>query len=291
MDGSGSLPSSFRVHATGNTVVWSELCSTDAEVYAVDRDMPLVRELVDLIPRGEDEAHGVNTALENEHPLFQSTINGSNTLKKLGLAVGLASIGSKIDLLLQREPLKPYDLIKLTGGKHSPGHGNRQLAMYGSHVAIHLLNRGVPRKEVIVPSCTFTGTLIQFGATIVSQPSFPVLLTTSKVLDMSDSSECQLAVAYIRKANTWIDKLHSGIFTTPEECITVMQLVESAYHIKRLTDAVSKRGFQLFSGEGDTGISQGIEHWGKVLNILFADPRIRRHVALPCAIHSPSREE
>jgi Phosphotransferase enzyme family len=291
LDGFGSLPSSFRVDATDNSVVWSELCPTDAEVYAVDRDMPLIGELVDLIPRGEDEAHGVSIILTNENSLFQSSTNGSDTLKKLGLEVGLARLGSKIDLLLQRGCSKPYGLVELKGGKYSPAHGNRQSAMYGSHVAINLLNRGVPRERVIVPSCTFTGTLIQFGATIVLQPSFTVFSSTSKVLDMSDSSERRLAIAYVRKANTWIDKLHSGIFNTSEKCITVMQLDESAYHIKRITDVVSKRGFQPFSEEGDTDISQGIEHWGRVLNILFADPKIRPHVAFPLAIRSPNRDE
>ena len=70
-----------------------------------------------------------------------------------------------------------------------------------------------------------------------------------------------------------------------------MQLDESAYYIKRITDVVSQRGFQLFSEEGDTDISQGIEHWGRVLNILFADPKIRPHIAFPLAIRSPNRDE
>jgi Phosphotransferase enzyme family len=108
---------------------------------------------------------------------------------------------------------------------------------------------------------------------------------------MSDSSERRLAIAYVRKANTWIDKLHCGIFNTSEKYITVMQLDESSYHIKRITDVVSKRGFQLFSEEGDTDISRGIEHWGRVLNILFANPKIRPHVAFPLAIPSPNRDE
>ena len=108
---------------------------------------------------------------------------------------------------------------------------------------------------------------------------------------MLNSSERRLAIAYVRKANTWIDKLHSGIFNTSEKCITAMQLDKSAYHNKRVTDVVSKRGFQLFFEEGDTDISQGIEQWGRVLNILFADPKIRPHVVFPLAIRSPNRDE
>lgn len=107
-----------------------------------------------------------------------------------------------------------------------------------------------------MPSCTFTGTLIQFGATVVLQPSLTVYLSTSKFLDISDSCERRLAIAYVQKADIWIDILHSGIFTAPEKCVTVMQLDESAYCIQRITDVVSQRGFQLFSEEGDTDVSQ-----------------------------------
>lgn len=125
--------------------------------------MPLVGELVELIPREEDESRGVSTILTNNTSLFQSSIYDSATLKKLGLEVGLARLESKIDLLLQRGCSISYGLVDLKGGKYSPSHGNRQSAMYGSHIAINLLNRGVPREQVIVSSCTFTGTLIQFG--------------------------------------------------------------------------------------------------------------------------------
>ena len=204
----------------------------------------------------------MSTILTSNTSLFQSSTYDSATLKKLGLEVGLARFESKIDFLLQRGCSIPYGFVDLKGGKYSPSHGNPQTAMYGSHIAINLLNRGVLREQVIVPSCKFTGTLIQFGATVVLQPSFTVYLSTSKVLDISDSCERRLAIAYVQKAKTGINKLHSGIFTTPEKCITLMQLDESAYYIKRITDLVSQRGFQLFSEEGDTDKIQGIESTG-----------------------------
>jgi hypothetical protein len=85
----------------------SNLSHVQLTLKYMDRDMPLVGELVDLIPRGEDEAHGVSIILTNENLLFQSSTSGSDTLKKLGVEVGLARLGSKIDLLLQRGCSKP----------------------------------------------------------------------------------------------------------------------------------------------------------------------------------------
>lgn len=81
LDGFSFLPSFFRVDATDNFFVWSELCPTYTEVNSVDRDMPLVGELVDLIPQGEDESRGVSIILTNDTSLFQSSSIGSDTLK------------------------------------------------------------------------------------------------------------------------------------------------------------------------------------------------------------------
>ena len=66
-----------------------------------------------------------------------------------------------------------------------------------------------------------------------------------------------------------------------------MQLDTSLYFIKTLTDAVCERGFYLFSGR-NRDISQGIEHWGRVLNLLFMDRDVQPHVAFPLAIISPN---
>ena len=178
-------------------------------------------------------------------------------------------------------------MIELERGKYSPLQGNRQAAVYGTHFAMGLLNRGVDRERVIVPSFTYTGMQIQFGATIVLEPSFPVYWTTSKVLDMGDSHERRLAVAYIQKANSWIEQLGSFPRSSNPIKIVAMKLDTSAYHMKTLTDAVCSRSFQLFSNRnGD--ISQGLEHWGRVLNLLFIDDEVRPHVAFPLAIRSPN---
>ena len=180
----------------------------------------------------------------------------------------------------------PSGLIELKGGKYSPLQGNRQAAVYGTHFAMGLLKRGFPAEQVIVPSYTYTGMQIQFGATIILKPSFPVYWTVSKLLDMADANERRLAVAYIQKANSWINHLSSLPPSQPIPLIE-MNLDTSAYFIKTLTNEVCQRGFGLFSNRnGD--ISQGIEHWGRALNLLFMDRDVRPHVAFPLAIRSPN---
>jgi hypothetical protein len=288
LSGFGSLPTSFRVDATDDCVVWSELCPTDAEISVVNCDMPLIGELMGMIPRGEDPGGGVDAIFASEQSLFSSFCNGSTSLKSLNLEVGIALTRSKCDHILGQETLHPGGFIELKGGNHSLTQGNRQSAMYGTHFAIGLLNRGVPREKIIVPSYTYNGMIIQFGATIVLAPSFPVFWTISEVLDMSSASRRRLAAAYIRKANIWIKKLRLLDTSLPIEAVTAMEFDESAYHIKRITNNVASRGFGLFS-ERETDISQGIEHWGRVLNVLFEDINIRPHVAFPLAIRTPNK--
>ena len=288
--GFGSLPTSFRIDATDESVVSSALCPTDTDIQKVSEDMPLLGELLDLIPREEEDFRGLNFAIGHSGSLFQSVVNGMTTLKSIDCGMGLATPVSYCDhLFMKDEGGVPSGPIELKGGEYSPLQGNRQAAVYGSHLAMGLLKLGLAPERIIVPLCTYTGMLIQFGVTIVLKPSFPVYWTISKILDLADANERRLAVAHIQKANAWINQLSIPPFVGPTTHF-VMKLDASAYHIKTLTDSVRKRGFQLFSNLRDD-ISQGIEHWGRVLNLLYADRNIRPHVAFPLAIRSPNTSD
>ena len=285
--GFGSLPSSFRIDATDEYAVSTALCPTDTDIQSVSEDMPLIGELMDLIPRGEEDSRGVNLVIGLSSSLFRSVVNGRTTLHTINLDMGLATPASYCDHLLKDDKGIPRGLIELKSGVYSPLQGNRQAAIYGSHLAMGLLKLGIAPERIIVPTCTYTGMVIQFGATIVLKPSFPVFWTISKLLDMADANERRLAVAHINKANTWINQLLSLHHCRPPTTHLGMKLDTSAYHIKKLDYSACKRGFRLFSDVcGD--ISQGIEHWGRVLNLLYADRNVRSHVAFPLAIRSPN---
>lgn len=104
---------------------------------------------------------------------------------------------------------------------------------------------------------------------------------------MADANDRRLAVAYIRKANSWLDTLRSVQPTSPLSSVQ-MELDLGFYHVKTINKIVAERGFKLFSnGGGCDDLSQGIEHWGRALNLLFADPGVRPYVAFPLALRSP----
>jgi hypothetical protein len=212
--------------------------------------------------------------------------SGSTSLKDLSLEVGIATAGSACDQMYVQDK-NYFGFIELKGGLFSTLGGSRQSAMYGTHLAIGLLNRGIHRKRVIVPSCTYTGMLMQFGATILLEPSFPVYVTTSKVLDMADEKERQLAAAYICKANSWVAQLISYVDPKTLRRKCEMELDYTDYHIKTLTNEVAARGFSLFSDWEPDDFSQGVEHMGLVLNALYEEPKVRPHVVFPLAFRSP----
>ena len=277
----GSLPSSFRFDATDESAVFSLLCPDDNDILSVKEDMPLMGELMHMSSRGETARGGVNSIfISSSKSLFHAISNGTTTLQDHEL--GLATPGSECDHLMIRDRVL-YGIIELKGGESSPFYGSRQSAVYSSHFAMKLLQLGVPRERVIVPSYTYTGMQIQFGVTIVLAPSFPVFRTISKVLDMGDMHERQMAVAYIQKATSWIDILSLELRAPVP--VTDMKLNLNAYHIQTITREYAKKGFLLFA-EDEGGVSQGVEHWGRVLNILYSVENLRPCIAFPLAIRS-----
>ena len=194
--------------------------------------MPLIGELMDLIPTGEEDSRGVNIVIGSSGSLFRSVVNGRTTLHTINRDMGLATPGSYCDHLLKDEDGIPRGLIELKHGVYSPLQGNRQAAVYGSHLAMGLLKLGVAPERIIVPTCSYTGMLIQFGATIVLKPSFPVFWTISKMLDLADANERRLAVAHINKANAWINQQHHSLHPSLPSTHLGMKLDTSAYHIK-----------------------------------------------------------
>ena len=289
---SSSSSSVSPIVANDSLTLWptvrSVLCPTESDLRDVSVNLPFIGELMEMISRGEKGPSGVKQTfnLSGSSLFTPMDDNGATTLNELNLSVGIATKGSQCDQIYAQEKTC-FGFIELKGGLSSTLGGSRQSAMYGTHFAIGLLNRGINRKRVIVPSCTYTGMLMQFGATILLEPSFPVYVTTSKALDMTDKKERQLAAAYICKVNSWVAQLISSVDQkTPRQNFR-MELCFTDYHIKTLTPEVAARGFSLFSDWEPDDFSQGLEHMGLALNSLYEEPKVRPHVAFPLAIRSP----
>jgi hypothetical protein len=261
--------------------------------------MPLAGEMMRVLYRGEESTDNILTvskivaSLHNS--LFQSVVNGATPLATLKLNHGVATPASKCDHVMKVDDFT-YGVMELKGGDSSVLRGSSQVAAYGTHIAMKLYERGrINPKDIIVPSYVYNGMLIQFGATFLLGPSMPVYYTISKVLDMANFRERRTAKAFIDKANSCIQELHAMNMSTnitPPPSPIQMMLDTSLYYIKTLTKPVLQRSFELLC-DRDCGvpydISQGIEHWGRVLNLLYDDPKVRPHVAFPLAIRSPDK--
>ena len=293
------LPTSFRLDGTDGRRVHSKLCpSSDDVARQASSAMPLAGEKMGLKYRGEVVDDILSVSAIASSPLsscFKSVASGTATLNKLGLDVGIATASSFCDHRLQvgKDIL---GVIELKGGDSGLLEGSSQAAAYGTHVAMKLYQLGIDLDDIVVPSYTYNGMLIQFGATFLLEPSVPVYYTISKVLDTGDFIDRKIAMAFIHKANCWVRSLHEKIqhykgkeIKTPTSNIKML-LDTSRYFIKKLTPNVLGRGFGLLCDiGGKNDVSQGIEHWGRVMNCLYNDPAVRPYVAFPLAIRTPDQ--
>ena len=296
--GFGSLPTSFHFDPTCECRIYGALVPTNPEVEKASSAMPLAGENATLLWRGEDSANGIRAAFDNAATFLGIDSNGRDTLMAYGLSVGLASAESYPDHVWRCSFPERILLgnIEFKDGSLSALPALRQAYAAGTNIAVGLLNRGISCDDCIVPICGCNGMLLQFGAIMVLQPSFPTMICTSKVLDVADFAERQTAMAYLAKAKLWTDRLVEKLasakkLSTP---ITTMELYRDCYHIKVLTSDVLRRGLGLFADRGGRDpldIGKGLEHMGRALNMLFALPELRKHVVFPLAVRSPDSAE
>ena len=117
----------------------------------------------------------------------------------------------------------------------------------------------------------------------------------SKVLDSGDRLERHRAEAYLEKAKNWADRttekmtqLARGSNGRNKQLEKLMVLDRSEYFVKELDEKTISRGLGLFSDETNliSKIGRGMEHMGRVLNLLFSVPELRTHVVFPLTLRS-----
>jgi hypothetical protein len=289
--GFGSLPSNLRIDPTDDCMLTAALIPSCAHIACASSNLPLMGEMKSLLPRGKDSHGGIRSIMnaETKTPLLAGLqSNCRTTLGELQLSYGVADDRSCPDCIWTGTSAVVGNFV-IRGGESSTLLGLREAAVTGTNIAMSLLRKGISIDQCIVPACAYTGMLMQFGATIVLQPSFPVFICTSKVLDLGDETERRVAAAYLDKAKEWTAILDALTLSASPIEIKDMVIDISQYHIKVLSDDVVDRGLGLFGDCGD--ISQGLEHMSRALNVLYAVPELREYVVFPLALRTPDEIE
>lgn len=172
---------------------------------------------------------------------------------------------------------------EVKGGEAAPLAGWLEAFANASRVACNLVAKGVPITDVIVPTNVYTGGSIQFGATIVLEPFFPVLVPVGGVIDLATFEGGVLTRAYLKKAKKQAEKLNN-MARGKVEPPTAMALSRNLYHVKVLNKPTLARGLGLFGT-----IARGLLHMIRALNLLYASEDARPHVVFPLALRTPDK--
>ena len=296
--GFGSLPTTFQFDPTDNLKVHEALVPSETEIDNCSCHMPFIGENPTLLWYGDDGHDGVRARLTCD-TFYGLKFNGTTTLKTHNCARGIATDASHPDFLWIKDRLV-LGIVEVKGGNSSPLPGLRQAAITGTNVSMGLLSKGIDAVDCIVPICGTTGMLIQFGAIFILQPSFPAFICISKVLDLGDRLERRRAEAYLEKAKNWTEKmaekmaqLARGSNGRNKQLEKLMVLDRSKYFVKELDEKTISRGLGLLSDETNliSKIGRGMEHMGRVLNLLFSVPELRTHVVFPLTLRSPDDDK
>ena len=197
------------------------------------------------------------------------------TLAKMGCNDGCASSLSVSDGYFKETFSAEQSIVRgiweVKDNTLTPSEGLRQAISEGTNVTVSHLRHGIPWDQVMVPLVSSNGHLIQFGCIVLLEPSFPFMVVLSKVLDLLDSSDRALAVGYLRKLQSFLQKplLESkSSHMNPE--LVKFGLSTIHYHTKPLKD--------FFCSKHD--FDSSLQHYFRVMGHLHKQLGDKRGIVL-----------
>lgn len=303
----GHLPLSARFDPTCcdeslfTTPLFTALVPTDSEI----RNAP---ELVirgtkpSFISWGEEVEDGVMQfiipSLFKSSPEFEGwRLHGRTTFETCGMALGFATSNSYPDIQISFRQNILVGIGEVKGQECGIPPAVLQASVAASHVALRLVALGLAASSFYVPVMSTTGLLMQFGATVVLSPSFPVYIPISKTFDMLDSDDARKASAFLIKAAHYAGQINDRLsaINTPASVLAQMAPVQikldigASFFVKVYDVDTFSRGPGLFA-ESDVNITDIMPGWERMVqcfNALYAVPDLRSSIAFPLAMCMP----
>ena len=282
------LPASAQFDPTDR--VHRCLVPTDDDIAAVNTwSPPYCGESNQLLPFLESNyVHGALKARLGKH--WQSGPSLKSTAC-LGISWGIPDLSKSTDDLMMA-------CWENKGGEASLLTALRQNALYGSTVAMNLFAAGFPIEDVIVPLVCSNGLHIQFAATYLLPPSYPVFMPVSNALNLADVEGCRHATAFLGKIDAHVERMSTLIRRYASRKLSVppsMLLDLQVHYVKELQRSELDRGIGLFYVPSDKErgdvyektVAAGISHMMYVLSALYKHERSRAVTVFPLAVLSP----
>ncbi len=200
-----------------------------------------LEKLVEIIP-------GMKTSTGDKH---------NSTLHYYGCNYGFASSNSVPDGIIINKLAR--GIYEVKDNTLTPAVATRQGISEATNLANRQLQVGVKFDDIMIPIVGSNGYLIEFSCLILFEPSFPVFVKLSKVLDLTDSTDLNIATKYFIKLDKFF-KMEITTSTSPQyRLINNIGLSRNNYYLKSLG--------AFFCSKPD--IDSSLFHYLKVMNHLY----------------------
>lgn len=204
------------------------------------------------------------------------------TLKVRNCCIGAVTPTTTPDGVFQDKKGVPRGIFEAKNGTNSPSEGMRQAVPEATNLAVHQLGLGVAAKDIVIPVVASNGYLLQVGAVVVLEPSFPMFVMLTPVLDLCDDAMLLRAARTLHFVHQVITTELQFTQATQTEEGMGMFLNRDLYHLKPLQD--------FFPSTGN--IQTSLFHFFKVMGWLHKSEECRPYVLFPLCVreHGDSRE-
>ena len=117
------------------------------------------------------------------------------TLGSYGCGEGFASTGSIPGGIVVKDNI-PRGIFEIKDNTSTPAEATRQGIAEAFNLALMQLHIGVRYSDVMIPVIGSNGYLMEISCLILLEPSFPLVVRLSKVLDLLDNGDLKTAAGY-----------------------------------------------------------------------------------------------
>ena len=230
-------------------------------------------------------------------PGFQSSTTKNYSLNDLGCTDGIATAISVPDAWISNSETGWVRCIwEVKHGTDTPAESLRQGFSEATNVALTLLRKGVDVSDICVPVISSNGRLFQFAETAMLEPAQPYLRVITKVLDIFDVNDREVAARTLTQITHFCqEELSTKTTTTGKEVELRRPTDSSQYFLKDLTcffqvcncihvslllvDVHEKLLVQVYDC-----IHASLLHMFSILEVLYNNSTTKQYVVYPLTI-------
>ena len=173
-------------------------------------------------------------------------------------------------------------IFEVKANTAAPCDATRQAISEAYNLAIRQLRLGIKYTDIMIPIVGSNGYLMEFSCLILLPPSFPLVVKLSKVLDINNQNDCNIAAGYLININKFYKIKIDCNENAPSQLVNLYNNKEAGglsgeiYYLKQLT--------HFFQSKDN--LDRSIMHLFMVMQHLYVnlDSIYREYVLFPICV-------